>query len=140
VYAARVQAAITFEQQHKNTINDYNFKLGDLVLIRNTAIEKALNCKMRPRYLGPLIVLSRNKGGTYIIAELDGSVLNRPIAASRVIPYFARTKIDLPPLDKLLDISKQRLQELQDSTEADPEDEDDGDSADPLPVAEDSQN
>jgi hypothetical protein len=33
VYAARIQAVITFEQQHKNTINDYNFKLGDLVLV-----------------------------------------------------------------------------------------------------------
>jgi hypothetical protein len=48
VYAARIQAAITFEQQHKNTINDYNFKLGYLVLVRNTAIEKALNRKMCP--------------------------------------------------------------------------------------------
>jgi hypothetical protein len=48
VYAARIKAAITFERQHRNTINDYNFKLGDLVLIRNTAIEKALNRKMRP--------------------------------------------------------------------------------------------
>jgi hypothetical protein len=81
VYAARVQAAITFEQQHKNIINDYNFKLGDLVLIWNTAIEKALNHKMHPQYLGPLIVLSRNEGGAYIIAELDSSVLDRPIAA-----------------------------------------------------------
>jgi hypothetical protein len=50
------------------------------------------------------------------------------------------TKIDLPPLDKLLDISQQRLQELQDSMEADSEDEDDGNPADPLPVTEDSQN
>jgi hypothetical protein len=29
VYAARIQAAITFKQQHKNTINNYNVKLGD---------------------------------------------------------------------------------------------------------------
>jgi hypothetical protein len=93
---------------------------------------------MRPRYLKPLIVLSRNKGGAYIMAELDGSVLDRPIAAFRVIPYFVRTKINLPPLDKLLDISQQRLQELQDLTKADPEDDDIGNSADPLPVTEDS--
>jgi hypothetical protein len=139
VYVARIQAAITFERQYKNTINDYNFKLGDLVLIWNTAIEKALNCKMHPQYLGPLIVLSRNKGGTYIIAELDGSILDQPIAVFQVIPYFAHTKINLPPLEKLLDISQQQLQELQDSMEADPEDEDNGNSADPLLVTEDSQ-
>jgi hypothetical protein len=78
------------------------------------------------------LFFSKNKGGAYIIAELDGSVLDRPIAAFRVIPYFAHTKIDLPLLDKLLNISKQRLQELQDSMEADPEDEDDGNSVDPL--------
>jgi hypothetical protein len=48
VYVARIQAAIMFERQHKNTINDYNFKLGNLVLVQNTAIEKALNRKMRP--------------------------------------------------------------------------------------------
>ena len=62
--------------------------------MRNTAIEKALNRKMRARYLGPLIVISRNKGGAYIVSELDGSVLDRPIAAFRVIPYFAHSALD----------------------------------------------
>ena len=70
VYATRVQVAIIFEWQHKDTTNDYDFKLGDLVLIRNTAIEKALNCRMWLHYLGPLIVISRNKGGAHIMSEL----------------------------------------------------------------------
>src|SRR5277367_4632492 len=60
VYQACIQAAIRFEKDHSHTIRDFDFKLGDLVLVRNTAIEKALNRKMRPRYLGPHIVIYRN--------------------------------------------------------------------------------
>ena len=132
VYSARLLAAQRFEKEHARTIKNFDFKLGDLVLVRNTAIEKALNRKMRARYLGPVIVLARNKGGAYILSELDGSVFHRPVAAFRVIPYFARTKIDLPPLDELLDISRQRLQELKESEAQDP-DEEDSDDAEPLP-------
>jgi hypothetical protein len=81
VMAARVQAAVQFEREHSATIRDFDFKCGDLVLVRNTAIEKSLNRKMRARYLGPLVVVSRNKGGAYIISELNGSVFDRPVAA-----------------------------------------------------------
>jgi hypothetical protein len=125
VHSARLKAAVRFEQEHSHTIKDYDFKLGDLVLVRNTAIEKALNRKMRARYLGPLIIISRNRGGAYIISELDGSVFDRPVAAFRVLPYFARTKIDLPPLEELLDISRARLTEMEDSAVEDPDEEDD---------------
>ena len=123
VYNARLKAAVRFEKEHSHTIRDYDFKLGDLVLIRNTAIEKSLNRKMRSRYLGPLIVISRNRGGAYIVTELDGAVFDRPIAAFRVIPYFARTKLELPPLDKLIDISRNRLAEMEASNQADPDDD-----------------
>ena len=77
---------------------------------------------MRPRYLGPLIVISRNWGGAYILAELDGSVFDRPIAAFRVIPYLARRRINLPPLDNLLDISQQKLAELENTDNTDLDD------------------
>jgi hypothetical protein len=98
-------------------------------LIWNTAVEKALNRKMHCQYLGLLIVISRNRGGTYIIAELDGSVFYQPIAAFQVILYFTCSKITISLLTELLDISQHRLQELEESKSADLENElDDGDN------------
>ena len=130
VYAARVKAAYIFEREHASTIRDYDFKLGDLVVIRNTAIEKALNRKMKWRYLGPCIVISKSKGGAYIIAEMNGAVFDRPIAAFRVAPYHARSSIELPPLASLLDISLARLKEMEESTLIDPEDDDENNQPD----------
>ena len=115
VMAARVQAAVQFERNHSATIRDFNFTRGDLVLVRNTAIEKALNRKMRARYLGPLVVVSRNRGGAYIICELNGSVFDRPVAVFRVVPYFARKAITLPDLTDYLDISTDQLRDMEDS-------------------------
>ena len=106
VYQARISTAIRFKKKHWHTIHNYDFQLGDLVLIRNTAIKKALNCKIQPQYLGPLIVISRSKGGAYIISELDSSVFDRPVAAFQVIPYSTRQKLKIPPLEELIDISQ----------------------------------
>ncbi|OBZ72853.1 Transposon Tf2-9 polyprotein [Grifola frondosa] len=114
VFEARVAAAVRFEREHKTTIRDFDFKHGDLVLMRHTQIEKSLNRKMRPRYLGPLVVLARNRGGAYILAELDGTVFDRPIAAFRVIPFFARKSIAVP--QALLDIDEERLREMREVT------------------------
>ena len=65
---------------------------------------------MRPRYIGPLVIIGRNKGGAYIICELNGSVFDRPVAAFRVVPYFARKSIPLPKLNDFLDIPTDWLQ------------------------------
>jgi hypothetical protein len=90
--------------------------------MRNTQIEKSLNKKMHARYIGPLIVVSRNYGGAYILAELDGTVLHRPIAAFRLLPYFTRKSIPLPP--DFIDIDDTRLHEMEHSLVADGDEED----------------
>ncbi|KAL7277220.1 hypothetical protein ACG7TL_009070 [Trametes sanguinea] len=124
VFDARIKAAQKFERAHAATIRDYDFPPGSLVLMRHTQIEKSLNRKMHPRYTGPLVVISRNRGGAYVLCELDGSVLHRAIAAFRLIPYLARGAIPLPA--NFADISNKRLSELiaaDDDGEDDPEPE-----------------
>jgi len=91
-----------YKKDFKAVIKDYCFEPGDLVLIRNTAIESSLDKKLKPRYNGPMIVVKRNKGGSYIVAELDGSVWHQKIARFMVVSYFVREKIELP--DGILEI------------------------------------
>ena len=89
-------ATICFEQEHAATIQDYNFQQGDLVLMRNTCIEVTHNKKMWPQYLELLVVISCNWGGTYILCELDGSVLHQLVAAFCLVPYLTRKSIPIP--------------------------------------------
>jgi len=89
VNSARIAAAKKFEQDHKSIIRDFDFKKGDLVVMRNTQTEASLNNKMLSRYNGPFIVISRGRGGSYIVCELDGAVYHRPVAAFRLLPYLA---------------------------------------------------
>jgi hypothetical protein len=90
--------------------------------MRNTQIEKSLNKKMRARYIGPLIVVLRDYGGAYILAELDGTVLHHPIAAFCLLPYFAHISIPLPP--DFIDIDDTHLREMEHSLVADGDEED----------------
>jgi hypothetical protein len=122
VYQARLKAARQFEQQHLRTLKDFDFQHGSLVLMCNTQIKKSLNKKMRARYIGPLIVVSRNYGGAYILSELDSTVLHRPIAAFRLLSYFTRKSIPLPP--DIIDINDICLQEMEHSLDADGDEED----------------
>ena len=95
------------------------------MLVRNSAIKSSLDRKMYDRYLGPLVVVGRSRGGAYAIAELDGSVFDKKVAAFRVVPYFARKEIKLPDnLGDFIDISKEKLEELVDSEDPISEDKD----------------
>jgi hypothetical protein len=124
VHTARNHAALWFEREHAATIQDFDFKQGDLILMRNTVIEKVLNRKMRPHYTEPMIVISHNKGGADILCELDGTMYHTPVAAFRVVPYFVRTNIEIPDIEQQIDIPIERLHELEYSTSADPDDPD----------------
>ncbi|EIN12378.1 hypothetical protein PUNSTDRAFT_34690, partial [Punctularia strigosozonata HHB-11173 SS5] len=84
------------------------FSPGDLVLVRNTQNERDLGGKHKPRYFGPMVVVRRNSGGAYALAELDGSLSKLRFAAFRLIPYRARSRISVD-ITHLLELSPDEI-------------------------------
>ncbi|KAL5486251.1 hypothetical protein ACEPAI_7297 [Sanghuangporus weigelae] len=108
VVQGRFRSIQDFEKAHAATIKDYNFAPGALVLVRNSQIENELNRKTKPKYLGPMVVVRRTKGGSYILAEVSGAISALRYAAFRVIPYHARTSI----ITSVEDLTKKTAQKL----------------------------
>jgi hypothetical protein len=94
---SRLRSKEAFETKYKRRLTKKQYEEGDLVLVRNKAIEEDLDRKHKPRYLGPFEVVRRTKGGSYVLKEMDGSVSRRGIAASRLLPYYARDGQPIPP-------------------------------------------
>ena len=67
--------------------------------------------KTKPRYLGPMVVIRRTQGGSYILGELDGSLSKLRYAAFRLIPYRPRD-ICLIPVTKLMNIFQEELENI----------------------------
>src|SRR5882724_841452 len=102
VLKARKQSAAQFVKHFSSTIQEYNFEVGSLILVHNSPIKKELNCKTKPHFLGPMVVVHCTKGGAYISVELNGAISRLRYAAFWIIPYLARFP-DCIPVTSLLD-------------------------------------
>jgi len=96
ILKSRLASICQFEKQYQNTILAYNFKPGDLVLVRNLGLDLHLGCKTKPRYIGPMVIIRRTPNGAYCLAELDGAVSKLHYAAFCIVLYFSRSRTSIP--------------------------------------------
>src|SRR5882724_1268400 len=99
---ATKQSAAQFVKHFSSAIQEYDFEVRSLILVRNSCIKKELNCKTKPHFLGPMVIVHHTKGGAYILAELNGAISRLQYAAFRIIPYLTRFT-DRVPVTSLLD-------------------------------------
>lgn len=65
-----------------------------------------------------MLVVSRSQGGAYVLSELNGAVFQQKVGAFRVIPYFARQKLNLAEdVRNLVDLLSTGLAKLETATE-----------------------
>ena len=118
---SRLHSKAEFERRYARRIKKSVFQPGDLVLVRNSRIEKELNRKSKPRYLGPFEVVRQTKGGSYVVRELDGSTRSQGVAAFRMLPYYSRDGTGLP---------RAELDEIISTLDRDDDDDDDNNGSD----------
>lgn len=94
----RMRSKEQFERRFRRRLFTDNHEEGALVLVRNTTVEKSMNRKSKPRYLGPFEVVRRTPGGSYVLKELDGSIWSQKVAAFRILPYILRDEQKLEEL------------------------------------------
>ena len=76
-----------FIKENKNQITDYTFAPGLLVLMQNFKVCILFDRKMKPKYLGPYVMVCWTQGGSYIITELDSLVTCFRVGATKLLPY-----------------------------------------------------
>lgn len=93
---ARIASKESYEQKFARRLRLEEYEPGALVLIHNNPIKNSVSIqrKTADRYMGPYSVIRKTQGGSYILAELDGSLLRHHVAAYRLIPYVQRKNLE----------------------------------------------
>ena len=76
---ARIASKAQFEQRFVKRLSRDEYKSGELVLVRNSAIEVSHNRKHQPRYLGPYEIYEKASEKSYTLKDLDGILFRQRI-------------------------------------------------------------
>ncbi|KAJ3571153.1 hypothetical protein NP233_g3932 [Leucocoprinus birnbaumii] len=111
VLKSRFDSIQHFNEKFASTIRNFDFSPGSLVLVRNSRYDMDVGSKTKPRYFGPMIVVRRTTGGSYILSELDGSISKLRFGAFRLFPYHPRD-LRAIPVTKITEASPEQLDEI----------------------------
>ncbi|KIO13205.1 hypothetical protein M404DRAFT_92706, partial [Pisolithus tinctorius Marx 270] len=123
ILRARFQSIQQFETTFQHHIKDHNFAPSTLVLVHNSHIEKELNRKTKLQYTGPMVVLRWTTGGSYLLAELDGSISKLCFAAFCLLPYHPRSQTHTT-VTHITGLDDEELDCLLEEAEEDPTEDD----------------
>jgi hypothetical protein len=90
---ARFDSKEQFERRFIHRLSRETYQKGELVLVRNNAIEMSHDRKPKVRYLGPYVVDVRTENGYYLLKELNGAHYKSKIAPLRLLPYITRKHV-----------------------------------------------
>ena len=78
---SRLRSKQAYEQKFSRRLLDIPYAPNSLVLIRNNPIENSVSIERKTanRYMGPYQVIRQTKGRSYILAEMDGSLLKHHV-------------------------------------------------------------
>jgi hypothetical protein len=88
--ALRQKVADYFYKKNKNHIVTGNYEPGTRVLVYNKFMDNQHGLKGHLRWSGPYVVVQKRPLGAFMLAELDGNVFKKPIAALRVKLFYTR--------------------------------------------------
>lgn len=83
------------ESHFANTIHNYDFKQGDLIIVLNKKVEPASNAKCKARYFRPMVVILHSCNGLYSLAEVNGAISKLKHTVFCLIPYHACSPMSL---------------------------------------------
>jgi hypothetical protein len=123
VVAARFKSIREFERRFRANIKSHDFQPGAYVLVCNSKVKYELSKKTKPCYLGPMVVVRCTKGGSYMLAELDGAISKLRFATFRVIPYYPHCDERIS-VTEMTGVDDESIDEMEASKTVEPEEDD----------------
>ena len=76
-------------------IRKREFKIGDMVLLKNSKFMKTVENKFMQRWVGPFLIHEELNPNVFTLAELDGVQYNNPTSGNRLKHFFPRIQDEM---------------------------------------------